>query len=95
MRYENQQFADMNIVLDDNEYSGCHFRTCNLVYRGGPSFSVNDCVFEDCGFLFEGCAAFTIGALSTLYATGLQATVESILEGIRGSGKPAPNTILQ
>jgi hypothetical protein len=85
----------MNIILDENEYIGCQFRMCNVIYRGGPSFAVNDCVFENCGFLFEGCAAFTIGALGTLYRTGLQSTVESVLDSIRGGGKSTPTTLLQ
>jgi hypothetical protein len=95
VRYENQQFENMNIILDENEYIGCQFKACNVIYRGGPSFAVTDCTFDNCGFLFESCAAFTLGALSTLYKTGLQSTIESVLETIRGGGSSAPPTLLQ
>lgn len=36
MRYENRNFENETLTLDGNEYIGCTFKDCTMVYAAAP-----------------------------------------------------------
>ena len=51
--WKNYVFKDQHIDLDGNQYQGCTFRGCALVYKGGPLPILTGCAFYDCRWSFE------------------------------------------
>lgn len=88
MQYKDQTFENMDIILDNNEYIGCIFKSCNLHYAGGNSISLENCALEHCRFTLDGCAANTIGTLSAFYKMGFRKQIDFIIDDIRGNVKP-------
>ena len=58
-------FSGTTEVLDHNEYSGCTFENCTLVYRGGPTALKNN-TFQNCRWTFEDSAGRTLEFLRAL-----------------------------
>ncbi|MGE0582858.1 MAG: hypothetical protein AB7P31_12100 [Steroidobacteraceae bacterium] len=67
MRFEQQQFDDETIVLDDNEYIDCTFRNCKFQYNGGE-FNIERIRFDSLEFTVSGPAARTVLLLQSLWA---------------------------
>jgi hypothetical protein len=67
MRFENQQFDNETIVLDDNEYVDCTFRNCKFQYNGGD-FNIERIRFDSLEFTVGGPAARTVLLLQSLWA---------------------------
>jgi hypothetical protein len=82
-RIENKSFHKETIVVDGNEYTGCQFQECALVYQGGtvPRFSSNK--FESCHWIFDAAAARTVAFMQSLHAGGFESVIEQTLQGIR------------
>jgi hypothetical protein len=53
-RYENEEFVDRRVAIDGNDYFGCTFNGCTIVYRGDDGVSLDRVLFEDCQFALEG-----------------------------------------
>ncbi len=76
-------FSNSRVILDGNDYDGCTFTNCDLVYTGKRLPNFKDCVFNSPRFGFEDAAGDTMIFLQTLYRSGAAAFVEAILEGVR------------
>jgi hypothetical protein len=63
--FADSTFTDSTLVLDENEYTGCTFTRCILVYRGGDLRLVRN-TFHDCRWSFDGAAARTVALLQAL-----------------------------
>jgi hypothetical protein len=87
MRYEKVNFKDGIVELDDNEFVGCHFEGCELLYSGFRPPLLYGCSFVRVSITFAGAAENTLRFMAELYATagaeGRQ-VVEDTFETIRG-----------
>ncbi len=85
MNYQNRTYENTREVIDGNEYKGCVFRNCRIVYRGGPLPRFDSCNFDNPHFFFEDAAERTILLLKGMYHSGywgkrlIEATVESLI----------------
>lgn len=85
MKYQNRTFQNAREVIDGNEYEGCIFRNCRMVYRGGPLPKFSSCNFENPQYFFEDAAERTILLLKAMYHSGdwgkqlIDATIESLI----------------
>jgi hypothetical protein len=93
MRYENRKFADQTIALDGNQYIGCNFERCNLVYKGNKPTEIGNCSLDDCRFTFDGPAGNALNLLGALYHGGFQSLVESTFNNIRSVPNQISRTI--
>jgi hypothetical protein len=69
MEYRDRDFTNESVVVDGNTYTGCTFRDCTLIYRGGelPRMLTNTIA----GMLmlkFEDAAERTIQMLGATYS---------------------------
>jgi hypothetical protein len=86
MRYDNKSFFGERVVIDGNEYHGCTFSRCQLVYRGEEAFVIVDCLFQNPQWILDGPAANTLKFLMAAYhKMGEQGTrlVEETFNNIR------------
>ena len=67
MRFDNKSFFSERIELDGNEFRGCTFSRCQLVFRGERMFTVVECLFQNPQWVVEGPAANTILFLTAAY----------------------------
>lgn len=71
MKHRNAAFDKAEVVLDGNEYDGCTFISCTLVFSGGLPFGLRDNkISTDCRFEFRGAAANTVIAMRGIYSMG-------------------------
>jgi hypothetical protein len=84
-RYDDSEFTGMDIELDGNEYHGCRFERCRLVYRGGELLSMVRCNFSGCQFVFHDAAARTVNFMRAVYhgMEGGQEVIEQMFYSIR------------
>jgi hypothetical protein len=78
-------FNHETVSLDGERYSGCEFRGCRMVYRGGEPPHFDDCRFDDCDWRFEGAAADTLAHLKLVWSAGGKATVQTLIKTITGA----------
>jgi hypothetical protein len=93
MRYDNKTFFSERVVIDGNEYHGCTFSRCQLVYRGEETFVLVDCLIQNPQWVVEGPAAHTLKFLTMAYhklgEPGVQ-LVEDTFNNIRLNRFPSP-----
>jgi hypothetical protein len=82
-------FRGTTEALDGNNYHGCEFRGCTLVYRGGAPPELVQCHFADCRWVFAEAAGRTVALLQALRGGGLGALVDAILGGPPRTGEAA------
>jgi hypothetical protein len=58
------------VVLDGNEFVGCTFQSCKLVYKGGELPRLQRCHFARCSWHLEEAAQRTIQFLRGIYHSG-------------------------
>ena len=88
-RYKKQSFKNADIELDENEFVGCKFEGCTLIYHGGKPPRINGCSFSsDIRISFEGAAGDTVALMTALYHCGLQPIIEDTINNIRGNTNP-------
>ncbi len=85
--YEKTPFIDRSIVIDGNEYLGCEFERCEIIFTGASLPKLVGNKFNNCRYTFDGPASRTIQFMSALYSGGAQPLIEGTFEVIRG--KPA------
>ena len=86
MQVTNQTIAEKPEIIDGNQYDGCTFDRCKVIYRGGALPSIENCSFNDCTWHFEESAERTLVFLRMLYhgmGEGGAALVDSALNQIR------------
>jgi hypothetical protein len=92
-KHVNEQFSNLPVVLDGEEFSRCTFTRCRIIYRATTPASVAGNTFEACGYEFEGAAANTVHFLRELYhGTGARGAdvVEKVFAGIRRPPEDGP-----
>jgi hypothetical protein len=77
-------FNHETVTLDGERYSGCEFRGCRMVYRGGEPPHFEDCRFDNCDWRFEDAAADTLAHLKIVWGAGGKATVQALIKTITG-----------
>jgi len=99
--HQNQSFSNESVELSGNQFHGCTFKNCKLVYRGDISPTFKDNHFIDSVFMFSDAAIRTIYFLSNIYHAGPggREVVEDMFERIRqrtihgtGTSTIAPHT---
>ena len=93
-KHVDKQFNGGEVVLDGEQFSGCTFTRCRIIYRASTPATVAGNTFEACGYEFEGPAANTIHFLRDLYhGTGPHGPklVEQVFEGIRQPPAGSPS----
>ena len=90
MQFNDQRFTGSQEVVDGNQYSGCNFDNCKIIYRGGVLPSMTNCGFNACTWHFEEGAERTLIFLRLIYhgmGEGGQTLVESAIKQIRQPGE--------
>lgn len=75
-------FNHQTVELDGEEFTGCEFRSCRLVFRGGEPPQFVDCRFEACDWRFEGAAANTLAHMKGVWAAGGKTQVQAMIKTI-------------
>jgi hypothetical protein len=86
MQVNNQTITDKPEIIDGNQYNGCTFEHCQIIYRGGTLPSIESCSFKDCSWQFEEGAERTLIFMRMLYhgmGEGGPALVDSAIDQIR------------
>lgn len=91
MRHKNQSFKNSAVELDDNQFFGCTFQKCKLIYRGGKPPSIADCSFTEISIAFEDYAQNTLVFMTALYHGGFSEIIEATFNNIRGNKKVGGN----
>ncbi len=88
MRYEKETYSNVIVELDDNEYVGCHFEDCELVYTGLTPPVLYGCSFIRVAWTFAGAAENTLRFMAELYANSgpegrqlIEETFDSVRSG--------------
>jgi hypothetical protein len=73
------------VVLDGNEFIGCKFQNCKMVYRGGEVPRLQHCHFTQCTWHLDDAAQRTVMFLRGIYHSGPggRELVEDTLRHIR------------
>ena len=69
MQVSNAVLSRQRVELCGNEYNNVRFESCQMVFDASGSTSLNNCVFTDCVWGFEGAAADTLLFLRALSVT--------------------------
>jgi hypothetical protein len=80
-------FNHETITLDGERFSGCEFRECRMVYRGGEPPKFDDCRFDDCDWRFEDAAAHTLAYMKLLWAVGGKTSMQALIKEITSGGR--------
>jgi len=83
-KHIDQLFLEQSIVIDGDEYIGCTFSRCKLVYAGGTLPMLVNNSYKDCQWAFDGPAARTIQFMGLLYTGGGKSVIEATIENVRG-----------
>jgi hypothetical protein len=67
MRFDNKSFFSERVELDGNEFRGCTFSRCQLVFRGERMFAFVECLVQNPQWVLEGHAAITLLFLTEAY----------------------------
>jgi hypothetical protein len=91
MRYANRILTG-DVVLDGNDYEGCTFQDCRLIYEGGELPSLFRCEFYAFSFQFRGAADNTLVFLASLYRAGggFQDLVDATIHRLRTNVHVSP-----
>lgn len=93
MRYEKETFSSSIVELDDNEFVGCHFQDCELVYSGFRPPLLYGCSFVRVSITFAGAAENTLRFMADLFGSaGAEGReiVEDTFETIRRGFSKVP-----
>ena len=89
MRYEGKRFTNQIVEVDNNQFVDCMFIKCGLRFTGAGVVGYQDCVFDECEWIFDGPAENTIQYLAAMYnglGSGGRDIVEGIFDSIRRGG---------
>lgn len=93
--FQNQRFENQDVAVDGNQYTGCAFDGCILIFEGGDVPVFNRCTFRNIKIQLKGDAAQTTNYLSVLHTSGLPEAVEHVLSDVQSGipllpDRPAP-----
>lgn len=89
MKYLGTKFRNETVELDGNEYDGCRFENCHLIYRGTAPMTLTNCSFLGFTIALEDAAAHTLDFLTALYHGGFQSNIEQTFNNIRTRSIPS------
>jgi len=90
MRYVNRTFQEKPVDVDGNQFVGCTFNDCKLMYYGGPIPFFDSCTFDGSQFMFDKGAGNAVELLRELYHSGLHQNVEAFFEELRKNPPARP-----
>lgn len=90
-RYEKQSFTNQEVILDGNQYIGCVFNRCVLVFSGGGLPTLERCTFNSTRIQLDGAAQETLSYLGILSKAGLYANVGGVVTNIKKGVLPIPS----
>jgi hypothetical protein len=71
MRHEKKTFMREPVELDGNEYVGCTFESCTIIYRGRAGYTFGDNrISTDSQFEFADAAANTLTTMRMIWSLG-------------------------
>jgi len=79
----NRQFREAVVELDGHHFINCQFIECQLVFSASETVAFDGCVFDRCGWVFDGAAERTLQFLAALYG-GLRPEGEALVETVFG-----------
>jgi len=68
--YTDLQKYSETVVLDGNEFVGCKFENCRMIYRGGALPRLQYCQFARCSWHLEESAQRTVSFLRSICHSG-------------------------
>jgi len=81
--FNKKTFSNETLNVDGNDYNQCTFRTCRLVYAGGPLPVFKDFNFDNCSFELKDAADRTIAFLNSVgQIQGGAAMVKGLFRGM-------------
>jgi hypothetical protein len=79
-------FNHETIALDGESFADCEFRSCRLVYSGGPVPQLSGCKFDDCEWKLDGAAADTHAFMKLMWAQGAKGPVQALIKEVTSVG---------
>jgi hypothetical protein len=76
-RHFKEWFENQKIVVDGQEYEGCTFVECELIYCGGEPPSLSNDEFVRCTWHLADAALRTLGFFAVLNMSGMRELVEA------------------
>lgn len=89
-RHLREDFEGQSLTVDGQDYDGCVFTDCDLIYRGGEVPELSNCIFIRCGWELADAALRTIDFLTVLQNSGVSEIVNKIW-GMLGSIPELPD----
>lgn len=89
----NNIYHGEKILIDNQDFSGCQFNNCQVVYAGGELPNMSHCNFINSNFFFDDAAARTLILLQRIYhgmGDGGKKQVEDIFNFIRNPPQAPP-----
>lgn len=90
MKVTNTTFRGEEVLLDGNEFEGCVFESCVIVYGGGAEVTLANNTFDQCDWRFVDAAERTLRMLHALYHGGGKELIEATFENIRRGTLESP-----
>ena len=90
--FSNQHFSNQVVHIDGNQYFGCTFTNCQMVYSGGELPVMDSNTFDGGNWGLDGSAVRTITYLRNLYFGGMRPLVENLFKQITTPGPDIPST---
>lgn len=89
--HRGETFRNSTIQIDGNEYIGCRFEKCSLVFAGADGLTLKGNTFIDCDWGFIGPAANTVMFMTAMYGSeeqGARQLIQQTLDNIRSGVIP-------
>ena len=90
---KEQTFENLTIQLDGSTFINCTFKTCELVYSGLLTVTLNGCAFDNVRWRFTGPAGDTVQFMKALYEGGAAELIENTFRTIRGEAVEQGQTL--
>ncbi len=87
--FRNETFSNETIILDGNQYTGCKFNGCRLLFNGGDLPVMQSCELNDSPFQFGGAADRTLTLMASIHqgmGPGGKQLIENTFTAIRDAG---------
>ena len=86
MKYADQRFEGVEVVLDDNEFVNCTFHDVTFVLSG-KAVDMKNCNLNQFRFILDGDLGRGLDTLHQLFGT------KGMLEIVRGFAEPGERTV--
>lgn len=85
MYTENISIEGKTLYLDGATMHNCKISNCKLVFSGYQNYSLSECHFEECSWVFNGPASATLQFLRSMHRAGANEMVENVVKAIIGN----------